>query len=247
MLGDAWTVSNLVWPSQVGTPLGHRALLRHLHGACAHAGIRRVSFHTMRHFDLPERADTETATRDPPGPDRRHGSLHEGRQVRDRHPTRRTNPDPRQNPRPQQLVQLRPRHPRCAAAGIVSSGTSPLSLTWRHAAGSPALIDNTPVSRAADVPRVTRSGRPTTTRDSWRHGPQLCWWPSMALQSSECPPRVGPGRPRPLTISIGHAGGPAPTGRTAGRSGYCRARAAAEPRRSSTAGNRCQRHRQMKP
>ncbi|MEX1163461.1 MAG: site-specific integrase [Nitriliruptor sp.] len=48
-LGDAWTVSDLVWPSQVGTPLGHRALLRHLHGACARAGIRRVSFHTLRH------------------------------------------------------------------------------------------------------------------------------------------------------------------------------------------------------
>jgi len=49
MLGDAWTLNNLVWPSQVGTPLGHRALLRHLHGACARAGIRRVSFHTLRH------------------------------------------------------------------------------------------------------------------------------------------------------------------------------------------------------
>jgi integrase len=48
-LGDAWTVSDLVWPSQVGTPLGHRALLRHLHGACARAEIRRVSFHTLRH------------------------------------------------------------------------------------------------------------------------------------------------------------------------------------------------------
>jgi integrase len=49
MLGDVWTVNNLVWPSQVGTPLGHRALLRHLHGACARAGIGRVSFHTLRH------------------------------------------------------------------------------------------------------------------------------------------------------------------------------------------------------
>ena len=49
MLGDAWTVNNLVWPSQVGTPLGHRSLLRDLHGACADAGIRRVSFHTLRH------------------------------------------------------------------------------------------------------------------------------------------------------------------------------------------------------
>lgn len=48
-LGDAWTMSDLVWPSQVGTPLGHRALLRHLHGTCARAGIRRVSFHTLRH------------------------------------------------------------------------------------------------------------------------------------------------------------------------------------------------------
>ena len=48
-LGDGWTVSDLVWPSQVGTPLGHRALLRHLHSACARAGIRRVSFHTLRH------------------------------------------------------------------------------------------------------------------------------------------------------------------------------------------------------
>jgi integrase len=48
-LGDAWAVNDLVWPSQVGTPLGHRALLRHLHGSCARAGIRRVSFHTLRH------------------------------------------------------------------------------------------------------------------------------------------------------------------------------------------------------
>ena len=48
-LGDAWTVSDLVWPSEVGTPLGHRALLRHLHRACERAGIRRVSFHTLRH------------------------------------------------------------------------------------------------------------------------------------------------------------------------------------------------------
>jgi integrase len=48
-LGETWTANDLVWPSQVGTPLGHRALLRHLHGACARAGIRRVSFHTLRH------------------------------------------------------------------------------------------------------------------------------------------------------------------------------------------------------
>lgn len=49
VFGDAWTVNNLVWPPQVGTPLGHRSLLSHLHGACADAGIRRVSFHTLRH------------------------------------------------------------------------------------------------------------------------------------------------------------------------------------------------------
>lgn len=49
LLGSEWSANNLVWPSQVGTPLGHRALLRHLHGACARAEIRRVSFHTLRH------------------------------------------------------------------------------------------------------------------------------------------------------------------------------------------------------
>ena len=47
--GNEWVPNNLVWPSQVGTPLGHRALLRHLHSACKRAGIRRVSFHTLRH------------------------------------------------------------------------------------------------------------------------------------------------------------------------------------------------------
>jgi integrase len=48
-LGGAWEESDLVWPSQVGTALGHRALLRHLHRSCELAGIRRVSFHTLRH------------------------------------------------------------------------------------------------------------------------------------------------------------------------------------------------------
>lgn len=48
-LGEAYTVNRLVWPSTVGTPLGHRALLRHLHRSCELAGIRRVSFHTLRH------------------------------------------------------------------------------------------------------------------------------------------------------------------------------------------------------
>lgn len=48
-LGESWTDSDLVWPSNVGTPLGHRSLLRHLHGACKAAGIRRISFHTLRH------------------------------------------------------------------------------------------------------------------------------------------------------------------------------------------------------
>lgn len=48
-LGEAWTEHGLVWPSSVGTPLGHRALLRHLHQTCEKAGIRRISFHTLRH------------------------------------------------------------------------------------------------------------------------------------------------------------------------------------------------------
>jgi integrase len=48
-LGGGWTDSDLVWPSNVGTPLGHRSLLRHLHRSCEVAGIRRVSFHTLRH------------------------------------------------------------------------------------------------------------------------------------------------------------------------------------------------------
>lgn len=47
--GDGWADNGLVWPSRVGTPLGHRNLLRHLHRACEKAGIRRISFHTLRH------------------------------------------------------------------------------------------------------------------------------------------------------------------------------------------------------
>lgn len=48
-LGDAWYDNNLVWPSELGTPLSPRNLLRHLHRTCERAGIRRVSFHTLRH------------------------------------------------------------------------------------------------------------------------------------------------------------------------------------------------------
>lgn len=62
-LGSGWTENGLVWPSQVGTPLGHRNLLRHLHrtcerinedacdceGTCTTVHFRRVSFHTLRH------------------------------------------------------------------------------------------------------------------------------------------------------------------------------------------------------
>lgn len=48
-LGPAWKDHGLVWPSEVGTPLGARNLLRHLHGSCERAGIRRVSFHALRH------------------------------------------------------------------------------------------------------------------------------------------------------------------------------------------------------
>jgi integrase len=47
--GDAWQDNDLVWPSRLGTPLLPRNLLRHLHRTCECAGIRRVSFHTLRH------------------------------------------------------------------------------------------------------------------------------------------------------------------------------------------------------
>jgi integrase len=47
--GPGWTDLGLVWPSRVGTAIGHRNLLRHLHSTCAKAGIRRISFHTLRH------------------------------------------------------------------------------------------------------------------------------------------------------------------------------------------------------
>jgi integrase len=47
--GDAWQDHDLVWPSRLGTPLSPRNLLRHLHRTCERGGIRRVSFHTLRH------------------------------------------------------------------------------------------------------------------------------------------------------------------------------------------------------
>lgn len=46
---DVWQDHDLVWPSEVGTPLSPRNVLRHLHRSCERAGIRRVSFHTLRH------------------------------------------------------------------------------------------------------------------------------------------------------------------------------------------------------
>jgi integrase len=49
MAADRWDDSDRVWCSQVGTPLGHRNVLRTLYVACDRAGIRRVSFHTLRH------------------------------------------------------------------------------------------------------------------------------------------------------------------------------------------------------
>lgn len=48
-LGADWEDNDYVWPSKVGTALGHRNLLRHLYRLCEEAGIRRVSFHTLRH------------------------------------------------------------------------------------------------------------------------------------------------------------------------------------------------------
>lgn len=48
-VGQAYEPSDLIWTSQVGTPLGHRNLLHMLHRACKRAGIRRISFHTLRH------------------------------------------------------------------------------------------------------------------------------------------------------------------------------------------------------
>ena len=48
-LSDVWQDHDLVWPSELGTPLSPRNLLRHLHRTCERAGIRRVSFHTLRH------------------------------------------------------------------------------------------------------------------------------------------------------------------------------------------------------
>lgn len=59
-LGPAWTDSDLVWPSSVGTPLRHRNLLRHLQERVGvKAGLRlitvgdttrsSVTFHLLRH------------------------------------------------------------------------------------------------------------------------------------------------------------------------------------------------------
>jgi integrase len=47
--GELWQETDLIWSTEVGTPVYPRNLVRHLHGACEAAGIRRISFHTLRH------------------------------------------------------------------------------------------------------------------------------------------------------------------------------------------------------
>lgn len=49
LLLPGWVDQGLVWSTRNGTPLGHRNILRELHRACEDAGIRKVSFHTLRH------------------------------------------------------------------------------------------------------------------------------------------------------------------------------------------------------
>lgn len=48
-LAEVWEDRDLVWPSEVGTPLSPSNLRRHLAKACEDAGVRRVTFHTLRH------------------------------------------------------------------------------------------------------------------------------------------------------------------------------------------------------
>jgi site-specific recombinase XerD len=44
-----WTDRDLVWPSETGTPLSPSNLRRLLNRQCELAGIRQVTFHTLRH------------------------------------------------------------------------------------------------------------------------------------------------------------------------------------------------------
>ena len=44
-----WVDRDLVWPSETGTPLSASNLRRMLRRQCASAGIREVTFHTLRH------------------------------------------------------------------------------------------------------------------------------------------------------------------------------------------------------
>ncbi len=59
-LGVAWQDHDLVWPSQLGTPLSPRNVLRHLHQTCERAGIRRISLHTLRALQPPSGWRTES-------------------------------------------------------------------------------------------------------------------------------------------------------------------------------------------
>jgi integrase len=47
--GELWQYTDLIFGNQLGMPTWPDNLLRHLRRACDDAGIRRVSFHTLRH------------------------------------------------------------------------------------------------------------------------------------------------------------------------------------------------------
>lgn len=48
-LGEGWQDHNLVFPSEVGTPIVPRNLLRHFKAALARAGLPDIRFHDLRH------------------------------------------------------------------------------------------------------------------------------------------------------------------------------------------------------
>lgn len=45
----AWKTTDLVFPSEVGTPLGHENLRRHFYAALVKAKLHRIRFHDLRH------------------------------------------------------------------------------------------------------------------------------------------------------------------------------------------------------
>lgn len=45
----AWQTTDLVFPSEVGTPIGHENLRRHFYAALAKAKLNKIRFHDLRH------------------------------------------------------------------------------------------------------------------------------------------------------------------------------------------------------